>query len=121
MRICYNCSLEDAQKLVNELVQRRLPLVHLVAGRKRVLNPALTFKQRVLVLLAEEDPASVSDRILCDWTEHSNLTVFKRDVLRQLHAAKLIEYSGSDCTILPPGMGLVEANYSTWAEYQPIQ
>src|SRR6266571_4365195 len=117
VRICYNCSLEDAQKLVNDLVQRRLPLVHPVAGKKRVLNPALTFKQRVLVLLAEEHPASVSDRILCDWTEHSNLTVFKRDVLRQLHAAKLMEYSGSDCTILPPGMRLVEENYSDWAEY----
>jgi hypothetical protein len=121
VRICYKCTLEDAQKLVNDLVQRRLPLVHLVGGKKRVLNPALTFKQRVLILLTEAQPSNVSDRILFDWTEHSNFSVFKRDVLRRLHAAKQIEYSGSVCTILPPGLRVVEKNYSEWAEYQPTE
>ncbi len=120
VRICYSCPLEDAQKLVNDLVQRRLPLVHEIDGKKRVLNPSLTFKQRVLVLLAQEHPAGTTDRMLFDWTEHSNFSVFKRDVLRQLHAARLIEYSGSTCTILPPGMRAVEDHHSEWAEYEPL-
>jgi hypothetical protein len=40
---------------------------------------------------------------LCDWTEHSNRTNFRRDVLARLHKARLIEWDReTEMAILSP-------------------
>jgi hypothetical protein len=119
IRLHYSCSLEDAQRWVDGLVQRRLFLVYEIDGRKRVLNPSLGFPTRVLLLLASEFPNGIEDRTLFDWTEHSNFAVFRRDVLQSLHRRRLIEYSAPRCTALPPGLKLVEENYGDWVDYSP--
>lgn len=121
VRVHYSCSLEDAQALVNSLVQRSVPLVHRVNGKTRVLNPALSFTDQVLVILAEHSPESVTDKFLLDSTEHSNFSVFKRDVLRRLHKRRLIEYSDDSCTILPPGLARVESEYAEWMARAPTR
>jgi len=119
LRLHYRCSLDEAQRWVDGLVQRRLALIYEVGGKKRVLNPALSFQQRALVLLGSAFPASVDHRDLHDWTEHSNFTAFKRDVLKSLHKKKLIEYSPPSCSALPTGVKLLEDNYSAWCTYSP--
>ncbi len=117
IRMHYACSLDQAQKWVDGLVQRKLLLVHEVGGKKRVLNPALPFTIKVLVILAGEFPEGLDEKTLLDWTEHSNPTVFRRDVLKGLHKKKLIEYAPPKCTILPPGLRLVEENHQSWSTY----
>jgi hypothetical protein len=114
VRLHYNCPLDEAQRIVDSLVQRRLPLVYAVGDKKRVLNPKLSAAQQVLLLLSGEFPGNVDDVTLFQWTDYSNLSVFRRDVLRALHARRQIEYSPPSCTILPPGLQLVEAHYAEW-------
>lgn len=119
IRLHYGCSLAQAQQWVDGLVQRRLPLVYEVGGKKRVLNPALGFQERVLLLLAGEHPGGLSEGDLLAWTEHSNGSSFRSKILGALHKKKLIERHEGTCSILPPGLRVVEDNYSLWSQYTP--
>lgn len=46
LRLHYDCTLDEAQAIVNGLVQRKLPLVYEIDGMKRVLNSRLGYKQK---------------------------------------------------------------------------
>lgn len=116
IRIHHQCSLEEAQKIIDTIVERKLPLVYEIANKKRILNPRLKFSEKTLIILASEYPESIMDRTLWDWVEHSNFYSYKK-VLSSLHKEKLIEYTNSTCVILPPGLKMVEDNYTKWATY----
>lgn len=114
-RINYGCNLDDAQKLVNNLVQRKIPLVHEFEDMKRVLNPKLTLKNQTLLILATAHPNRVPEIDLFKWIEPSNITVFRRDVLRSLHKIRHIDYiEKQSCLILPTGLSFVESSYEEW-------
>lgn len=119
VRLHYHCTLEEAQELVDGLVQRKLLLIYKVGNRKRVLNPSLTYAEQTLLLLAGEFPQGVRDQTLWEWTGHSHLPTYKKDVLRPLHKKRLIEYSDSFCTALPTGVRIVEDNYAEWSDFVP--
>ncbi len=48
---------------------------------------------------------------LVAWTEHSNGSAYKNDVLRRLHKARMAEFDRETQTvmILPPGIAKVES------------
>lgn len=92
VRIFHKTSISEAQKIIESIITKKLPLVWEVEGRKRVLQENMSYKDQVLVLLYSEYPLPVLDRSLFDWTDHSHLTYFRRDVLRPLHKERLIEY-----------------------------
>ena len=119
VRLHYHCSLEEAQQLVDRLVQRKILLVYKVGNRKRVLNPSLTYAEQTLVLLAGEFPHGVRDQTLWEWTGHSHFQSYKRDVLKPLHGRRLIDYSDATCTALPTGVRVVEDNFAEWSDFVP--
>ena len=92
VRVFHALSLEEAQAIVEGLAVRELPSVWEVAGKRRVLEPGLTAKERTLLLLYSLVDEAVVTEDLCDWVEHSNLPNYRRDVLRPLHATRHIEY-----------------------------
>ena len=93
IQVFHSLSLEDAQALVDSLAARNLPLVWDVGGKKRILASGLDYKQQVLLLLATvTTETAVLTEDLFDWTEYSNLGVFKRAVLSALHKSRLVEY-----------------------------
>lgn len=116
VRLHYQCTLDEAQATVDGLVQRMLPLVYEIDGVKRVLNPDLTSAEKTLLLLASS-PDGMPEDDLFKSVEHSNRSVYRRDVLRVLHKRKQIEFSLGKCTILPPGVRAVEQNYEEWSRY----
>ena len=104
-RIHYQCSLEEAQMVVDALVQRRLPLVYELEDVKRVLLPRLSYKDKTLLLLASEFPKKVSESDLLAWIEPKDKSSYRRSVLRVLHSERMIEYQELNwCKILPPGL-----------------
>ncbi len=116
-RVFYATTLDEAQRIVNELVSRKLLLVHSVGPVKRVLDPSLSKRDQALLVLYVTHPNSMSDQELFKNVEYSNLSMFRKSVLKELHRDRKIEYStDGTCTILPPGMKYVEANYSNWVE-----
>jgi len=106
VRIFHSLSLEEAQALVDGLAQRTIPDVWEVAGKKRVLRTDLTYKDLTLLLLYSSSESGVLLEDLFAWVEHSNLTLYKRDVLKQLHKARLIEHDASTDVVYISPLGV---------------
>jgi len=117
IRIHYHCTLHEAQGMVDALVQRPLSLVYELLGTTRVLLPSLSYKNQVLILLAQVHPKSLRDTDLFRSVEHSNASVFRSSVLSSLHHDRLIEYNSDkrECAILPTGLKFVEDSYADWS------
>ncbi len=111
IRIFHGITTEEASKAVDCIIERTIPLVWEVGNVKRILNPSLTMKDRMLAFLYTcIGPVKESD--LVTWTEHSNSAVFRRDILKKAHKAKLIEYDPKkkEAHLSPLGEQYVEAN-----------
>ncbi len=112
IRIFHQIDTEKAQDIVDGLVTKKIPLIWEIGDVKRVLNPKLSFIDKTLVLLYSEFPKNILENILFNWVEHSNISYFKRDVLKHLHKKKFIEYDikSGKITISPTGRKYVEGN-----------
>lgn len=101
--------LNDSHAVVEAVTARTFHMVWSSGDVRRVLEPAKTAGQKVLILLyAEGKTVSVSQ--LQGWVEYKNGTDFKRKVLKDLHKKALIHYDekASVAQILPTGQALVE-------------
>ena len=109
VRVLHDVDTEEATSIVDALVDRDTPLIWEVNGKKRVLATSLKMRDKALLLL-HSDGGEVDERALVDWIEHSNGSVFRRDVLKPAHKSKLVEYDGNKGTvqISPIGIALVE-------------
>lgn len=110
VRIFHGVSTDIASAAVDAIVERTIPIVWPVGGKLRVLQPGMSMKDRALLLLYHKaGPVAESD--LVAWVEHSNASVFRRDVLRSAHKKKLIEYEADTGSvhISPLGIDHVES------------
>ncbi|MHB1572215.1 MAG: hypothetical protein ACYC0H_23830 [Solirubrobacteraceae bacterium] len=109
IRVIHQLPIDQASELVDALVERETPLVWKVGDQKRVLDPKMTMKDKALLLL-HASVGAVDEATLVSWVEHSNPTVFRRDVLKRSHKARLLEYDAAarTVTISPSGVAYVE-------------
>jgi hypothetical protein len=101
--------LGDSHAVVEAVTARTFHIVWSSGNVRRVLEPAKTSGQKVLILLyAESKPVSVAQ--LQAWVEYRNGTDFKRKVLKALHKKALIHFDEKAATvqILPTGQAQVE-------------
>jgi hypothetical protein len=111
VRIFHNVDVLTATTIVDTIVERVLPTVWEVAGKRRVIDTETTMKEKTLLLLYSlTGPASEKD--LIEWAEHSNASVYRRTVLIPLHKAKLLEYDRKTSLVhlSPKGAAIVEKN-----------
>lgn len=109
IRLFYGVSIDAAQNLVEAISEREVPLVWESGPRRRVLATNLTMLEKTLVLLySAVDPIAESE-LVAD-LEHSNSTVYRRDVLRKAHKNRLLEYNATAKTVAisPKGSTRVE-------------
>lgn len=109
VRVFHDVRTDEAQELVNNLAERRLPLVWKSGDLRRVLDPAMTLKDQVM-LLAGSCTGRVKVADLLTWTDYGNAGYFRR-LLRQLHRQRLVEYYEveGEIELLPPGGDYVAA------------
>jgi len=110
VRVFHQLPTDEAQKVTDLLVERRIPVVWQVGQIKRVLDTSLNLKDQVL-LLACSSPTPVTTDDLFIWTGYGDRGYFKR-LLRDLHTKRFVELSADEMTIeiLPPGTKYVEGN-----------
>jgi hypothetical protein len=110
IRLFHALSLEEAQAIVDAMSVRQLPQVWAVVGRRRILDTSLDYKSQTLLLLYSDAQTGVPSEDLYEWTEHPNFGYFKRDVLRPLHTARMVEYDRETeiVVISPLGVRRVE-------------
>lgn len=114
-RINYNVSLQEAQSLVDILVSRKLELVFELNGKKRILNPNLSMKEQILLLLYSNDNSSMTIDELMIHLKYKNKSYLKNNILTKLDKSKHIELEDNeDLYLLPPGITYVEDNYENW-------
>lgn len=111
IRVTSTLPMEDAQRIVDALAERELPVVWSGAGRKRVLNPNLPRRDQVLTLLYSEPDEAIPIEDLCAWVEAPRLDHFRTRVILSMHKERLVEYDRDTETVilLPPGVSAAEA------------
>lgn len=98
VRALHDVPTDEATAVVELLSDRTIPIVWEVGERKRVLRTDLSMRDKMLLLL-HATPGAVAESDLVRWVEHSNPSVFRRDVLRRAHRARLIEYNDTARTV----------------------
>lgn len=101
--------LAESHAVVEAVTARTFHMVWSNGDLRRVLEPAKTAGQKVLILLyAEGKPVSVA--MLQSWVEYKNGSEFKRKVLKDLHKKALVQFNEAAAVvqILPPGEAHVE-------------
>lgn len=111
IRVFHNVSTEEATDAVDALSDRELPLIWQVNGVSRVLDNSLSMLDKTLVLLYSE-PSGINEAELVSYIEHSNPSVYRRDILRKAHKKRLLEYNATSkqAIISPIGIQRVETN-----------
>ena len=110
IRVHHSVTTDEAQQIVEGLIGRMVPVVwQLPDGRLRVLEPSLSMRQRMLVILYYKYPCAVTEAELVRAVEHSNASVFRRDVLRPAHRQALIDYDETNRMVCLSPRGVREA------------
>jgi hypothetical protein len=104
VRVAHQCDLTTAQRIVDAIVQRDVPLVWSDGTIIRVLDPLLTAEARSLIVLFHYHPELMTDASLHKAVEYSRLASFKSNVLQPLHDAARIDYRDGNVRLLPPGI-----------------
>ena len=102
VRIFHGVTTEKAQQTIDALIERKTPVIWEVEGVKRVLNPGMSARNKVLMFL-HHSAGWVSVMDLFKWVEYSNASNFRRLVLKPLHKGRLIEFDTKrDCARISP-------------------
>jgi hypothetical protein len=111
IRVTSTLPMEDAQRVVDALAERELPVVWSGAGRKRVLDPKMSRRDQVLTLLYSQLEEATPVEDLCEWVEAPRLDLFKARIIEPMHADRLVEYDRDTATVvlLPPGVAAAES------------
>lgn len=109
VRLLHSLHIDEATAIVDGLIEREVAWVWTHGEKRRVLRTDMTWKQQALVLLLT-DAGDVAEADLFRWLEHPGVPSFRKDVLKQLHKSRLIDYDTDKRTIrlLPPGVTAAE-------------
>ena len=109
VRVLHGVSTEDAQQLVSNLAERRFPLVWKSGDLRRVLDPSMSLKKQILILLTSCAGKAQVDNLF-RWTGHDKRAYFNR-LVRQLHARRFLEFheASGEVELLPPGSEYVSS------------
>lgn len=114
VRVFHDVSPEEATSAVEALSDREMSLVWTINGVSRILNTSLSMMDKTLLLLYAA-PAGLQESDLLRSVEHSNPTVFRRDILRKAHKRRWLEYDAANtkATISPVGSQIIEKKLSS--------
>jgi hypothetical protein len=109
VRYFHNVSTSTAQSLVDNLVERRIPLIWEGEEMRRILDPQMKLQDQIIVLLATSTgQQNVAD--LYRWTGYNNRQYFLK-LLRKFHGERCLELSADENSlqILPPGSAIASS------------
>lgn len=111
-RVFHALSTEDAQCLVDSIVERKTPIIWQSGDVKRVLDTSLPLKDQILLLVSSA-PTKTNVEDVFSWSGYAKRGYFNR-LLRQLHQSRFIELNELHSTveILPPGVAYCEKFYA---------
>ncbi len=114
VRVFHGLSTEEAQRVVDGLVERKIPIIWELEGTRRVLDPNLSTRDQTLLLLYSQ-VGWISERDLASWVEYSGAAKFRKRILAPLHEQRLIEHDENNgrAMLSPRGVAEVESRLLT--------
>lgn len=108
VRIYHNLPIDEAQELVDIIVERKIPLVWDNGSVKRILDTSIPKPDQILIFIGLSNGKVSTDKVF-EWLDYKNRSYFNK-ILKKLHGERKIELStdGSEAEILPPGTKKVE-------------
>jgi len=109
VRILHDTDVKTATTTVDALVERTLPLIWELKGRRRILDPSMRLSDKTLLLLYGAAKGICDTELAAD-IKHRRLRDYKK-TLRSLDEDVLVEYDeqSGDVQISPKGEAEVEA------------
>ncbi|MBX3321778.1 MAG: hypothetical protein KF757_02175 [Phycisphaeraceae bacterium] len=118
IRVFHATTTKAATAAVSALVDRRVPLVWATGDVRRVLNPAMKAKDQTLVLLySSAKPVALDD--LVNWIEYSNKSLYKKNVILQLHQNRLVEFNDAESMAVLTPLGAKHVETTLLKNLQP--
>lgn len=108
VRHFHNCPVDEAQQIVQNINESKIPIVTEVDGFIRIQNIKLETRKKVLVILYYKRPTKVTDTDLCKWLRYSNSSQFRNKILKELDSEALVHYENGNCVLLEKGVVYVE-------------
>ncbi len=99
---------DEAQLVSENIIEKIIPIVFELDDTKRILDISLNFTEQTLVLLYHCKNSKASDNQLVKWTEHSNPSSYKNNILKKLHKQRVIEYKNNLAILTPIGKNKAE-------------
>jgi hypothetical protein len=106
LRIYHGVSLDEAQAIVDGLVQRRVPIVQMFGDFPKVLRTDLTNPYRALVILYVRGTLGASSRQIADWLRIEVSEA--RRILRRHDQAAYVHFSREEDLALITYSGILE-------------
>lgn len=103
-------SIDEARKIVESINETKIPVIAEVEGYIRVQNTSLSAEQKTLLILYHKQPDKISDSDLAKWIKYTNISRYRKQILKSLDDDALIHYRNGFCTLLPKGIAFVEKN-----------
>lgn len=101
IRIKSQLSVSETQKIISELIERKIELIWKKDGLVRILSKDIKITDQILIFLYDKD--EISDKTLQEMTEYKNISLFK-NLLKKAHKNKFITYDKGICHITPVGI-----------------
>ena len=89
--VFHGISTQEAQEIADVLVERKLALVWDTGQGKRVQDPKMDKGDQALLLLHSK-PGWVNEDDLFEWVEYSTKSMFRKNILKDYHKERLLEY-----------------------------
>jgi len=106
-------SIDEARKIVESIIETKIPVITEVDGFIRVQNTKLKADQKTLLILYYKQPNKVSDADLMKWIRYANPSRYRSEILKSLDDEAFIHYEKDLCVILPKGILYVEETISS--------
>jgi len=100
---------DEAQKIINSIIERKVPIVEEFEGDLKVLNPSLSVANQILLILYKKYPDYVSTDDLKKWIKTKS-SGHVATVLRQLDDDARVYRRENENKITGTGIKYVEAN-----------
>jgi hypothetical protein len=104
IRLFDSVKTEEASATVDSISDREITAIWKVGGVSRVLDTSLSMLDKTLLLLYGA-PSGLSESELISSIEHSNPSVYRRDILRKAHSRRLLEYDAVDKRVVISPLG----------------
>jgi len=105
-------SPDDSYKLIQKLIERKVPLIEEIDNKLKILNPKLPIKDKILAVCYQLYPERVSTGDLMRHTEYdtsrrARFTKYLQNLSKQ---KALIDFDGSSAVLTMKGIKYVEDN-----------